>query len=249
MQQMEIALMKQHHVLSSFIANIENEIRTGSLLMPGTGGSGPSGATPEALAAARTLQQQQQQQHRATADTRIEVSDDEDTSDDSDSDDEEEEVQVSDDSESVPRITVSELLPSRETKDDIKIIELVSKPMGGTATDIFSTLTTTDSIVPVDLNLFVQSDDLQSDDVQREDVQSEDEGESDTDDDEVITATEPLITISKVLPTAASASVQYDTLKVDDLRKTVVDQSLATKEEAKKLKKNELLALLKNAVA
>jgi hypothetical protein len=34
-------------------------------------------------------------------------------------------------------------------------------------------------------------------------------------------------------------------MKVDDLRKVITDKNLATKEEAKKLKKPELLQLLK----
>ena len=53
----------------------------------------------------------------------------------------------------------------------------------------------------------------------------------------------PLITISKLL--LPTVPLLYDAMKVDELRKTVVDQSLVTKDEAKKLKKNELLALLK----
>jgi hypothetical protein len=38
----------------------------------------------------------------------------------------------------------------------------------------------------------------------------------------------------------------YEHAKVDDLRKIVSDKNLATKEEVKKLKKPELLSLLKN---
>jgi len=266
MQQMEIALMKQHHVLSSFISNIEKEIRSGSLLMGADRAA--DHATPEAVAAARTLQQA-----ASAKDSRIEVSedDDDDTSDDSDSDEEEEILRVHDKvlSDSIfevlgsknhayetdrafdiivsdhvsdhvsdnvfdtvaDRLKVSDL-PSRDTKDDIKIIELMSSKTGGaeiiTASDITSACVE-ETLTPVDLNLFIESDDEEEDD----------DSEQEQIDPPVSNTT--LITVSKVLP------VQYDSLKVDDLRKTVVDQALATKEEAKKLKKNELLALLKSA--
>ena len=256
MQQMELALMKQHHVLSSFISNIENEIRNGSLMMSGgAAAAAPDHATPEALAAARTLQQTAAANR---TDSRIEVSEDEDTSDDSDSDSDEDEdvrrVEVVDDgaynmaegddsvlndtvsdtvSDTVPRLKVSDL-PTRDTKDDIKIIELISSKTVGadiiTASDITSACVDDSlTLTPVDLNLFIESDD---------DAEEDDDSDSEQLDPPV---NNTLITVSKVLPVA------YDILKVDDLRKTVVKQALATKEEAKKLKKTELLALLKSA--
>lgn len=44
---------------------------------------------------------------------------------------------------------------------------------------------------------------------------------------------------------AADATPSYEQMKVDDLRKVVADKGLASKEEVKKLKKPELLVLLK----
>jgi len=41
---------------------------------------------------------------------------------------------------------------------------------------------------------------------------------------------------------------KYDDLKVDELRKVLLEKGLAQKEEVKKLKKNELLALLKKNI-
>ena len=41
------------------------------------------------------------------------------------------------------------------------------------------------------------------------------------------------------------SDVNYEQMKVDDLRKIVADKNLATKDEVKKLKKPELLILLK----
>jgi len=45
--------------------------------------------------------------------------------------------------------------------------------------------------------------------------------------------------------TEENTSQSFDSMKVDDLRTTVISQNLASKEDAKKLKKPELLALLK----
>ena len=47
------------------------------------------------------------------------------------------------------------------------------------------------------------------------------------------------------LEVPANAAPKYDDLKVDELRKIVLEKGLAQKDEVKKLKKNELLAILK----
>ena len=53
-------------------------------------------------------------------------------------------------------------------------------------------------------------------------------------------------TVPVPVPEATSAdSLSYDQMKVDELRKIVNDKNLAPKEEVKKLKKPELLLLLK----
>jgi hypothetical protein len=44
---------------------------------------------------------------------------------------------------------------------------------------------------------------------------------------------------------ATKSNIHYEQLKVDDLRKVVADFGLASKDEVKKLKKPELLVLLK----
>ena len=55
--------------------------------------------------------------------------------------------------------------------------------------------------------------------------------------------------VDALLDAAAAAETDatpsYDQMKVDDLRKVVADKGLASKEEVKKLKKPELLVLLK----
>ena len=54
-----------------------------------------------------------------------------------------------------------------------------------------------------------------------------------------------LLDAAAALASAADATPSYEQMKVDDLRKVVADKGLATKEEVKKLKKPELLVLLK----
>ena len=55
-------------------------------------------------------------------------------------------------------------------------------------------------------------------------------------------------TLSLDAPTNSDTPQSYESMKVDDLRTIVITQKLASKEDARKLKKPELLALLKNKV-
>jgi hypothetical protein len=285
MQQMETALLKQHQVLSSFICNIENEIRSGTLLIksqPQTSAGTAAAATtdystPEALAAARQLQAGASSKTGSGAgasytDSRIEVSenDDEDTSSDSssdsESDDDEEQKQKQEKSDIV--LKQSAMTPPCMSPvckvEDIKIIELLSTSVLLTA-DPNPNLS--EELTAVDMNLLVESSDDEDEDEDEDEQEQEQAGQDDSD-LEIITVTLPLpvdtitvtpttitepetttttlLTVTKLLPTV---SLQFDGLKVEELRKKVVDLSLATKDEAKKLKKNELLALLKTGTA
>ena len=283
MQQMETALLKQHQVLSSFICNIENEIRSGTLLMKSQPQTSAATATtdystPEALAAARQLQAGAGAGAGAGVkasytDSRIEVSenDDEDTSSDSSSDSESD-----DEKEQEPKQEKSDIVLKQSAMtppclspvckvEDIKIIELPSTSVL-LAADL--KLNLSDDLTAVDMNLLGESsdddeEDDEDDDEQEQEHEQEQEQEHELNNDsdlEIITVTLPvpvdtepvpttttaLLTVTKLLPTV---SLQYDGLKVEELRKKVVDLSLATKDEAKKLKKNELLALLKSGTA
>jgi hypothetical protein len=121
----------------------------------------------------------------------------------------------------------------------------------------------------------VVSDDEEDDDSDSEsDSESEDEddfeGEDDHADDHTDDQSPPPPILFEVLPLFVSESasssepftssitevtnepslalaedVSYEQMKVDDLRKIVADKNLATKDEVKKLKKPELLILLK----
>ena len=112
----------------------------------------------------------------------------------------------------------------------------------------------------------VVSDDSESEDSDSESEDSDDEKDDvddikvinlqDTNEEESVVA-EPLVELINIesnfsadadAPTGTGADAampSYDQMKVDDLRKVVADKGLASKEEIKKLKKPELLVLLK----
>ena len=120
----------------------------------------------------------------------------------------------------------------------------------------------------------VVSDDSASEDSDSEDSDSEDSDDEKDDENDVViddikviklqdnieevVVAEPLVeliniesnfSVDALLDAAAAAETDatpsYDQMKVDDLRKVVADKGLASKEEVKKLKKPELLVLLK----
>lgn len=199
--QLKNAVEKQNRVLTSFITNIQSDIRGGG---NGCGSSGRDNAScdyeedegeiknivisennlasDEAVNAVRRLERE-----------KIVVSDDSE-SEDSDSDSEDSDSEDSDD--------------EKEVLDDIKVIKL-----------------------------------------------------QDNSEEVLVAVTEPLVeliniesnfSVDALLDAAAAASAadadatpSYEQMKVDDLRKVVADKGLAPKEEVKKLKKPELLVLLK----
>ena len=110
------------------------------------------------------------------------------------------------------------------------------------------------------------SDDSESEDSDSDSEDSDDEKEDIVDDIKVINlqdtneekvVAEPLVELiniesnfsaDAVVPTGTGTETgtpSYEQMKVDDLRKVVADKGLASKEEIKKLKKPELLVLLK----
>ena len=116
----------------------------------------------------------------------------------------------------------------------------------------------------------VVSDDSESEDSDSDSEDSDDEKEDIVDDIKVINlqdtneekvVAEPLVELiniesnfsaDAVVPTGTGTDTgtetgtpSYEQMKVDDLRKVVADKGLASKEEIKKLKKPELLVLLK----
>lgn len=198
--QLKNAVEKQNRVLTSFITNIQSDIRGG-----GSCGSGSSSdnascdydddereiknivisenhlASDEAVNAVRRLEREK---IVVSDDSESEDSDSDSDSDSEDSDDEKEEV-----------------------LDDIKVIKLqdnieevvVAEPLV--------------ELINIESNFSVDA----------------------------------LLDAAAVLASTADtdATPSYEQMKVDDLRKVVADKGLASKEEVKKLKKPELLVLLK----
>jgi len=223
LQQMEAAILKQNQVLASFFATVQTDIRMGQRDL----------ATPEALAAAQRYAQQklveeaeqQQQEDVQTAKfSKIPVSDDDDDDDDdvssSSSEDDDDSDSVSDDDEE-----------EEDLVEDVTIITLTDNDKG---------------FVEVD----VQVQDLPIEDVQVQDVPFEDvqvQVLDETKIDDILTRIKVEdIKVEKVDTSVSVPPPKYDAFKVDDLRKVVQDKQLASKDDIRKMKKGELLALLAN---
>jgi hypothetical protein len=209
LNEIKITVDKQNRVLTSFITNVQQEIKTG--------GSAPLAepekhfAAPEALIAARKQEVD-----------KIVVSDDEDSdSEESDSESESDESEGESDDErddikvvNLREINVIQMMPSTEFEPvsfEPVSFEVLSCVNLCNESSIASESSITE-IIEEPLNLVNL--------LGKEPAEETSLGKSDG---------EP----------------NYEQLKVDDLRKIVTDKNLCTKEEGKKLKKPELLLLLK----
>lgn len=255
MRELELALAKQNQVLSSFIANVQQEFRLSSSrqqMQPAV----TSLASDEAIKFVENMEKEK------SLNDKIVVSDSE--SDDesvSDSDDE----SVSDEDESENKLIICDLT---KNTDDIKIIEL------NTTTQQSSVQRSSVEQVYTGSQVYVEqvftpeklSDNDESDDESDNDSDTEYEHITNTVQSEEINIDKMLVfldnlpqevnvhsevqedsvnSVEKVENVEKNTKVNLNDLKVDDLRKLALDKQLTTKEESKKLKKNELLALLK----
>ena len=230
LQQMEAAILKQNQVLASFFATVQTDIRMGQKDL----------ATPEALAAAQRYaqqkveeaeQQQKQQQGEEDVQTakfsKIPVSDDDDDDDDvssSSSEDDDDSDSVSDEEEE----------EEEDLVEDVTIITLTDNDKGFVEVDVLSE----DVAVQIE-DVAVQIEDVP---VSFEDVQVLDETKIN---DILTTIKLEDIKVEKV-DLSSNPPPKYDAFKVDDLRKVVQDKQLASKDDIRKMKKGELLALLAN---
>lgn len=226
----ETAIMRQNQVLSSFIANMQNELRGGGGALINRAAVSEDVSTFEA-------------RESAEAQSKIVVSDDDDDEDDDDDDDSSSESDT-DDEECENKIIINK-------DSDIKEINL---------NDIINNDTHYIKIVDVtDLSMFVEelqhnSDNTQSQSQSQSTIyeieDDEESSESDSDDEHqlnVINLGEAIIKIEKVdklEEQTTQTPLKIDQMRVDDLRKIVLEKNLSTKEEVKKLKKPELLFLL-----
>jgi hypothetical protein len=227
------AVEKQNRVLTAFITNIQNDIMSANVIGanvigamgPARGGaSQPPGAahnlaSPEAINAVK----------RVATDTtdvneKIVVSEDEDESESESSDDSDEDVDENEDADDADDADVAE----EDLRDSIKIIKLQDE-----CDNVQPFVLQFESVVVVpDVDVSELSSKI-----------------TDITDDEPLQEVNIESKTAEVEPKVADlepkVDVSYEHTKVDDLRKIVSDKGLATKEEVKKLKKPELLSLLK----
>lgn len=194
--EIKVSVEKQNRVLTAFITNVQQDIKSGGGLLPVPSGMNHL-AAPEAIIAAKKFE-----------DDKIVVSDDEDSDDDdSDSDDDEGEG---------------------EGENVIQIVNLQEMKFEGHPIPIsFEVLSCISSMEkPCETSSITEIIDITADADACTDISA--------------------CTVPVPVPEATSAdSLSYDQMKVDELRKIVNDKNLAPKEEVKKLKKPELLLLLK----
>ena len=222
-------LEKQNRVLTSFITSVQNDIRggSGSMGMCGMGMgraecpiSSDYLASPEAVQAVQKLERE-----------KIVVSDDED--DESDSEEE------SDDSDSE---SDSDGESEEDGEENIKVIKLTkhSENMPPMEFELLS-----------DEVLMVESKAVEAVEAHSANVVEVHNAVESVVAHNAVAAHEPLNLLNLIpmddesLHTDVNSISAYEHMKVDDLRKIVSDKSLASREEVKKLKKPELIALLK----
>jgi hypothetical protein len=230
------AVEKQNRVLTAFITNVQSDIRGASV---GNANAVPSGfcigtdAVKCAMSGGHQLASEEAiNAVRHCENEKIVVSEDEDESDTEDesdndsesSDDSDEDADVRDEAEPVKIIKLQD---SCLDSDIVEVALNIDSYIESIATEV-------EVEVEVDTPLTKADEDtLKVVDVT--DVTSEAHATS-----------EPHVTTeANTTSTAKTEVIDYEHTKVDDLRKIVSDKNLATKEEVKKLKKPELLALLK----
>ena len=203
--EIKMVVEKQNRVLTSFITNVQQDIREG-------GFASNDLAAPEALVAAKNFDLERENE-------KIVVSDDEDDDDDSSSDSDESDEEDNEEIQSIQVIDLPELNVERLVPISF---EVLSFPTESLPIEVLSFGNNTESsiteIIDESLNSVGASSDATSSDATSSDA----------------TAT-----------SSVTAEQSYEQMKVDELRKIVSDKNLASKEEVKKLKKPELLVLLK----
>lgn len=245
--EVKTAVDKQNRVLTSFITNVQNDIKNGGTIMGanilGTGlnlganvysvnsGTGPSGTGPSATGSSATGPSANigvnhlasvEAIRRVNLNEKIVVSDDDDDDDSSDSDSESNTSSDSEDDDI-----------QDDKSEDIKVINLQ---------DCVSLELITDNF-PLDFEQVPKLEEVQEPiSVCDSSIWNESE------------LLDESANILKVVDLNTSidltkTDVNYEQMKVDDLRKIVLDFTLASKDEVKKLKKPELLTLLKNKPA
>ena len=246
------AVEKQNRVLTAFITNVQSDIKSGGMMfgpcatastvgaVAGTMGTGPCGTIPcgtGAGASANHLASEEALQ-AVKRNEKIVVSDDEDDDDEDDSDSESD----SDDSES------SDDDDDDDTSEPVKMINL-QQDSAVSLELITDNLTLDFDCLPSMLVDSSFSSALNESSLKVIDLNSTmDAPTMDAPTIDALTIDASTID-APTMTEMTKTDVIYEQMKVDDLRKIVSDLNLAVKDDAKKLKKPELLALLKNKSA
>ena len=224
------AVEKQNKVLTAFITNVQSDIRSGGMMFgpgtacPVTGAKCPvtvTGASASAGAGASVTGAN----HLASEEALQFVKRNEKivVSDDEDDDDSDSESD-SDDSETDDEDDDATIVPSKP----VQVINLQEESSSAVSLELISDNLTLDfeSLPAIQVDSSFSS--LSSVSVTEDSLK--------------------IIDLNSSLD-ADKTEISYEQMKVDDLRKIVMDLNLAGKDEAKKLKKPELLALLKSKSA
>ena len=230
LNEVKFAVEKQNRVLTAFITNVQQDIRAGGggcmLPIPSVHNNF---AAPEAIIAAQKFMNESD---------KIVVSDDEEDDDD-DEDDSDSDSSDSDEDEDEEAPTIK----------NIKIVNLQERPMIPIAFE-FEELTCvlgetstannpeSSSIMEImDVSLSLANVNVSEANV------SVSEANTNTN-----TNTNTNVSVSEAnanTNTTTDAPTTYEQMKIDELRKVATDKNLAPKEEIKRMKKPELLVLLK----
>lgn len=236
------SIEKQNRVLTAFITNVQNDIRSGGMMFGqcamGSGacvmaesgasiaGSSAGVAGANHLASEEALQAVRRNEKIVVSDD--EEDDDDDSDEESDSEDSDDESGSDSEDEEDAKISI---IPSAISQDSSVVsLELIS-----------DNLTLDFESLPAMTSLDSSSAILNQESLKVVDLDATHTDATHTDATPVDVATSIDITHAD----AAKTDIIYESMKVDDLRKIVADLNLAVKDEAKKLKKPELLALLK----
>ena len=242
----ETAIMRQNQVLSSFIANMQNELRGGGALR---GGSAPGGGSAAPVLSDDVSTPEARQS--AEAQSKIVVSDDDDDDDDDDDSssesDTDDDVEDNDNNECENKIIIINNSSTNDLNVDNEVINIKEINLNDETHYIKIVDVTNLSMFVEDLHdvkspstIYEINDD--SDDEESSESDDEQEQQQQTD---VINLGNATIKIEKSdEQQTLQTPLKVDQMRVDDLRKMVIEKNLSTKDEVKKLKKPELLFLL-----
>jgi len=263
----EMAIMRQNQVLTSFIANVQNELR----------GSSIGDACQRPVQLKEDVSSAEARESAEAQSSKIVVSDDDesDTDDDSsesDTDDENENENENEDKIVIKEIILSDIMDINHNNNHnnnnnnnnnnnthhIKLVDIH---------DLSMLLRVEED--PTQSTIYEIKDDdssSESDDESEAEAEAESKAEAENKSEtenksEAENKSEPVAKVEEIFinknikikiepdddtdkPVSVQTPLKHDQMRVDDLRKLVVDKNLSTKEEVKKLKKAELLALL-----